>query len=377
MEISKLFLDHFRTYSRLECEFTKPVTVFVGKNSSGKTNILEAIELLSRGKSFRGSSDHDMISHKEDFYRVSGTVGEADEQHNLDIRYVRTTGKTGKELRIDGVRRPLIEVVSILKTVLFVPQDTNTFISSPHVRRQLLDILLCKISSSYCITLGEYQKIIKHRNKLLARINERHAHIDELEYWDEQLSAKASVLWKARAHVVQYMNARISDRYNDLASTHQMILMKYHTSIGGDLDALQGNTNEELSDALVAHRDREIAYRTSIIGPHRDDFSLMVENHNIAEFGSRGDQRTAILALKLIQKEYIEEMTGERPVVILDDVYSELDSRRRKKLTEMLLDSQVFISTTDLAHIDEDIKQAADIMMVKKGTLIRNVEARV
>ena len=284
------------------------------------------------------------------------------------------TAKLRKQYRLDGVPRRAMDTIGQLNTVLFLPQDIRLIDGSPSARRRYLNALLCQIDLIYCRTLSRYNRTITQRNALLKQIREHSSHPSELSYWDEQVIALGSALLKRRLTLVDALGERAGEMQSALTNGQERLQLCYTASIdpGGDLavtvemDAI----TKAYADQMRVVRREEIARGMTVIGPHRDDMRCLVQDIDLTDYGSRGQQRTAALALKLSEVQIMEQETGEKPVLLLDDVVSELDRQRSHCLFDVIDQAdQVLITTTDLHFYDDHILDTSLLYEIEKGQI--------
>lgn len=376
MHLQSLHLTNVRNYKDLVLTFPHGPVVFVGKNSSGKTNLLEAIEVLNLSRSFRGSHDRDIIRWKRDYFTIQADLAKDNEHLSLAVHYSLVRGVKKKSLFIDGAKTSLIDFLGTLNTVLFSPQDMSLFILPPKTRRRFLDTVLCKAHLSYCRALSEYKIVLLNRNRLLSRIREGASDKSELWYWDTKLVESGALIFLQRREFIDFVNKKLSRYYTLLAGVKNTVAMRYASL--HELSTKENTKERKLIKAkiqlffqekLKQGQERDILFGATQAGPHRDDISLLVNKKNIMDFGSRGDQRIAILALKLIQKDYLAKVTGVEPILLLDDVFSELDELRRVTLTKAIEGNQVFITTTDMDNLSPLITRRATIFKISDGAI--------
>ena len=336
MLIKSLSLDNFRSYPKKEFFFSPGINVVVGPNTAGKSNLLEAIFLLSFGRSPRADLDREMV--KKDEGKGNGiafvaAVTEGSEERELEVAVTQT----GKRFRVNGVGRRLGEFSRHFYTVLFSPEDLNLVIGSPDLRRRFVDLALSSVDGEYAHHLSEFDKVRKRRNRLLKAISKEEAREEDLGFWDAKLLEHGSPIQDKRKVFFNDLNSQL--RNNQL-------IISYLSS---------GLTSER----LLAERGREIAAQTTLHGPHRDDFNFLREEgdekRDLAAYGSRGEQRQAVLALKEAELEFVDKKIGSRPVLLLDDIFSELDEGNRARVFAMIRGGQTILTTTDADNIPVDI----------------------
>ena len=334
--IQKLHLQAFRNFDKKLLEFSPNTTVIVGGNAVGKTNILESIYLLATGKSFKARVESEMVNYDEEIARVNGLVGE----NKLEIILTRGQINLGtnqqervarKRLLVNGVGKRLIDFSGILKVVLFAPQDLDLITESPNLRRRFLDSILTQIDREYHRSLLSYEKGLRQRNKLLLRIREEKLPTNSLTFWDNLLIKNGNYLSNKRAELIDFIDNSPDFNGEDLS-------IKYDKSVISE-------------SRLASYAREEVAAGTTLVGPHRDDFCLYLKKNAspraLDRFGSRGEQRMGVLWLKLAELSFIENESGEKPVLLLDDIFSELDAAHREIVAKLASAQQTIITTTE------------------------------
>lgn len=361
MYITHLSLSHFRKFTKEKLSFSPQTTILLGDNASGKTSILEAIFLLAAGKSFRAEQDMEMISFESEIGRVQGEItGSTNEKIQLEI--VLTKGETMgiktpfKKCLINGVGKRIIDFVGTLKTVLFWPEDLELVTDSPSLRRRYLDFVLTQVDREYRRSLISYEKGLRQRNRLLEAIRDAGANHHQLMFWDQLLIKTGAYITQKREEYIDYLNRYQGSGIRGQLNIYQLV---YDRSI--------------ISEARLAqYKYEEVAAGVTLVGPHRDDIEFRIMNHelgikgedyrNLSHFGSRGEQRLAVLWLKLGELAFIEDKTGEKPVLLLDDILSELDHSHRKIIFEVIGNQQTILSTTDGHFIDKHILKDVQVI---------------
>ena len=315
--LQKLILQNFRSYFHKTFEFSDKATLIVGPNAVGKTNIIEAIYTLAIGKSFRAEKEQDVIKIDGNFASIT--------TENLEILFDNRERFT-KIYRVNGVGKRQMDFVGNLRAVLFCPQDIEIATDGPSIRRHYLDLVLSQVYKDYRQAISIYEKALRQRNRLLWQIRESSesgVHSSEqLRYWDEVLIINGKIIHDRRKDYLSYLN---------LPYDHSIIS----------------------TDLLGKYAHEEIAAATTLVGPHRDDFKVVVGNKNIKSFGSRGEQRLAVFNIKLGELAYIEKITGEKPLLLLDDVFSELDHANRHMVLKIIPKQQTIMTTTDLHLVEQ------------------------
>jgi DNA replication and repair protein RecF len=374
VHLSGLELHNFRNYADLELALQPGLTVLYGQNAQGKTNVVEAIYLLASGSSYRASSDREVIrwdaEGAERLARVSGRVDQPDSL--LEIVVADMPGIAAKRALVNGNGKRLTDFVGRLTAVLFGPEQLDLVTGSPGQRRAYLDGALSQIDRAYYRALATYTRVVHQRNQLLKQFHEREIHPDELLFWDTQLVEAGSLVSRRRAKCLQELQGLAVVRHHQLAPNGGELRVEYETKLfragGGWLrlaTASLEEVQEEFRGWLRLEADRELAQGTSVVGPHRDDLLLALDGKPVDKFGSRGQQRTVALALKLAELELIRNHTGQQPVLLLDDVLSELDEVRREALRDTIAcHEQVLLTTTERPDL-----AAAASYLVREGAL--------
>lgn len=368
MRLSTLELQQFRSYGSLSLDMSGgDVHVLIGENGAGKTNILEAVSILSLTRSCLGTDEADLPQWGTDFYRVRGTgTNDAGEERQLEVVSQRAP-RVQKACFLNDVRSPVEDIIGILPTVVFLPQDLQLFTGPPSARRKFLDRLLCQVSPEYLRSLAQYQKVLKQRNSLLKRIAEGKAPEAELDLWDEHLIAHAAPVTAARLKLIGTLQLTLPEEIRSLGEQWADVRLVYESK--GD-----GETDEELQvqyrEALRHSRRRDCILQSTSVGPHREDWTICVDERPLGSFASRGQQRTSLLALLLLQVSYLELRCGEKPLILLDDVFSELDDNHQRNLLTSLTGYQVIITTTRIP----DGCDGVQLMMVESGA-VRQIDA--
>ncbi len=402
MRLNHLSLTNFRNYARLELSLPDRLTVFQGANAQGKTNLLEAIHLLATGRSPRATAERELINWLalEDplpYARLVGEIGEgrAAQKLELVLELVANGGSNGprvrKQVRIDGVPKRALDLVGRLRVVLFLPEDLSLVTGGPAGRRRYLDIALCQIAPTYCRALSGYNRAVSQRNALLKRLREHGGDPGQLAFWNTRLAEHGSVLAHRRAQAIRALDRNAAERHLALTAGVERLRLAYlpspdlaltpeenlrragHLAEAGPV--YHARAREEFQERFLTQlrgiQSREIAAGTSLIGPHRDDMAFAVDDRDLRTFGSRGQQRTATLALKLAELQMMQDETGESPLLLLDDVMSELDATRRHMLLDALAGvAQALVTTTDWGDFSPELLAQARTMRVEGGRVL-------
>jgi len=335
MRINNLQLLNFRNYEELELNFSGKSHVIKGNNGIGKSNILEAINLLSTTKSLRTHYDKELIRFEADFTKITGNVTNDDGDAELELTIKQSenfTNASTKTAKVDKVKKSIKNFTGYFNSILFTPADIEILTGSPSLRRRYLDLIFFQFDPSYKKSINDLTKTTRQRNKLLEQINETGQGMPQLEYWDNKLLELSDSIYTKRKSFIDSSNEKINEFSEKLNENSIEYNIMYKASIA-------------TADKIEEYRNKEIAAKKTLIGPQRDDFEVILQDNNISMYGSRGQQRTAVLALKLCEMEFLLENTGQRPVLLLDDIYSELDPIH-KKAVDNIVDLQQTIITT-------------------------------
>ncbi|HEX8923997.1 MAG TPA: DNA replication and repair protein RecF [Patescibacteria group bacterium] len=339
MYLSKILLQNFRSYDQKLIEFDAGTNLIVGPNGSGKTNILEAIFLLNSGKSFRASSLGKLIAWNQYFASVRAKI-QKEEETEIEVKLIADpTGKSSalsRKFLVDKVEKPRKKYLGILKTVVFQPEDIRLVNGSPGRRRDFLDEIFTNVEWRYASALSQYNKALKHRNELLDLVRSGLADRTQLFFWDQSLIKNANIIHDFRTAFIRHANQFFVNHENPEIRT---IFLNYHPS------ALS-------AEKLERNYDIELIKGYTQSGVHRDDFSFdnlifPGSDKNLADWGSRGQQRLAVLALRLAQIDYFETTYKERPILLLDDIFSELDPEHQNLVTGITKNYQTFFTSSE------------------------------
>lgn len=347
MNINTLILYNYRNYKQLKLKLSSNINIFTGYNAQGKTNIIEAVHLASIGISHRTRNESDLILWGSEKSQISISFSKKNITSNLKISLKK---HTRKELNFNGEIKKQKDLPGLLTMILFSPEDLMLIKGTPQLRRRFLDIELSQISSLYYNSLVQYNKILLQRNNLLKKIRENNQLIDMLDIWDKQLAQISAFIVEKRLRGIDKLSILANKTHNWISKNKEdlQIIYNLHNSSGVIEKDVQ-NLNIFFQEALKKYRNKDIYRGTTSIGPHRDDIDFYINNVSLKSFGSQGQQRSCILSLKLAELEFLKDETGEYPVLLLDDVMSELDENRRKNLLSLLQEKniQTLITATD------------------------------
>lgn len=346
MYIQNLTLSSYRNYERLDLQFENKVNVIIGENAQGKTNLMEAIYVLAMAKSHRTSNDKELIRWDEDYAKIEGRVIKKNGSVPIQL-VISKKGKKGKVNHIE--QQKLSQYVGAVNTIMFAPEDLNLVKGSPQVRRRFLDMEIGQVSPVYLHDLSLYQKILSQRNHFLKQLQTR-KQTDQtmLDVLTEQLTEFAAKVVMKRLQFVDQLEKWAQPIHSGISRGLEELTLKYHTSLhvsdSPDLSKMINSYQETFSKL----RDKEIERGVSLSGPHRDDVLFYVNGRDVQTYGSQGQQRTTALSLKLAEIDLIQEEIGEYPILLLDDVLSELDDYRQSHLLHTIQGRvQTFVTTTD------------------------------
>lgn len=384
MHLSHLSLHNFRNYVRLGLDLSPGVTLLIGDNAQGKTNLLESIYFLATSRSPHAGADRELINwltaeqEPLPYARLVGRVARGASDLTIEITLTQQANNGSryrKQVRLNGVAKRAMDLLGQLNVVLFLPEDIALISGSPSGRRRYLDATLCQIDIAYCRALSRYNQIVTQRNALLRDLRERGGDSSQLAFWDERLVEHGSCLVARRQTALLALDELAHAVHNKLTDRAERLHLCYMPSVEiEDQEALE-SIRSTFHRQVRALRPREIAAGMTLIGPHRDEVRFLIDDVDAGVYGSRGQQRTAALALKLAEVDLMRRETGERPVLLLDDVLSELDAHRRHFLLHYLDDGpqQAVITTTELHALPEAFLQNCHLLRVHQGLLSKAV----
>ncbi|SEF68782.1 DNA replication and repair protein RecF [Eubacterium ruminantium] len=334
MNIESLALNNYRNYELLDIELSKGTNILYGNNAQGKTNILESIYMTATTKSHRGSRDRDIIRFEEDEAHIKLLVSKNDISHRIDMHLKKNKNKG---VAVDGLPiRKISEIFGLLNIIFFSPEDLSIIKNGPVERRRFMDMELCQLSRLYYSNISNYNKVLNQRNNLLRQIYYNKSLLDTIDVWDDQLILYGTKVIKERENFINMLEEIVVDIHSGLTEGREKLEIKYNKSVNED----------EYKDTLLEKRSVDCKYESTQYGPHRDDISFFINGIDVRMFGSQGQQRTAALSLKLAEIELVKKIINDSPILLLDDVMSELDSNRRNALLNRIKDVQTIITCT-------------------------------
>ena len=368
MKIDKLKLINFRNYSKLDIDFNPYLNIIIGNNAQGKTNILEAIYYLSITKSFLSVNDVVCIKNGELFFKIIGNIKLNKKKKKLELLF----NENGKKLSInDNEIKKHALYIGNLKVIIFSPDNIRLIKDAPLNRRKFLNIELSQLDNKYINILNEYNIVLKQRNEYLKVIKNGKINQVYFDILNGKLIDLAVLIYEYRIKFIDKVNIYINDIFNDI-SGYNGLKVNYLPCVD-----IVGDIKKNMTDKLNSVYDREIIYGSSLVGPHRDDFSFKLNDNDLILYGSQGQLKMAILALKLAEVNVFYENDGEYPVLLLDDLFSELDVLKRNKLINYLnKDIQTVVTTTDLENIDDVLIEKAFVYKIDDGKISTIMKGR-
>lgn len=387
MLLTRLRLWHFRTYEHLDLRLTPGVSVLHGPNGAGKTNVLEAIFVLATTKSFRTRTDRELICWQEQdeprrYSRLEVDVDANGGPLRVDMAVIEGAGTdvgVRKQFKLNGAPKRAADVVGCVKAVLFSPDDAALVTGSPSGRRRFMDLTLCQIDHRYLRLLQEYGRVLVQRNSLLQRLRGRPDPASLLEFWDERLVTIGVDIMAARKGMLRVLNDFAQETYSDIAGLDERLTIVYRPSLEGADETPDSRLPDLFRERLRLLQTKEIYQGVTLTGPHRDDLNFLIDGADAQYFGSRGQQRSIALALRLAELRYMTNRTGEEPILLLDEAMSELDDTRRSLLLRLMeTHPQVLATTATLSAFPESFTEAATLIKVEPGDvdIRRPVRAR-
>ena len=358
MIVKSLKLKNFRNYDLLDLEFDETTNIFYGDNAQGKTNILESIYLTGTTKSHRGTKDRDMIQFGQEEAHIETVVEKKGVPFKIDIHLKKNSPK-GIAINKIPIKKAS-ELFGIINIVFFSPEDLNIIKNGPAERRRFIDLELSQLDKLYLSDLSNYNRIVNQRNKLLKDVYDRKDLLDTLDIWDMQLVNYGNRIMERRKKFIDQMNQIIGEVHEKLTGGREHLKIFYEPSL----------KDESLEHALMKNRERDIRMKSTSVGPHRDDICFMCGDLDIRKFGSQGQQRTAALSLKLSEIELVRNEIKDTPILLLDDVLSELDKHRQNYLLDSISDVQTLITCTGLDDFVNHRFSINKILRVEQGHVI-------
>ena len=354
MKLKKIKLANFRNHTKLEINFNGEAFLIYGANGSGKSNVLEAIYLMSTTKSLRTRYDREMISHDREHLAIELEIESEEQRIKLEMTIVKSSkleNASSKKVKINKAAKALNKFAGTFNSVLFAPQSIEMFSASPSVRRKYLDSLFFQVDYKYKQAHSKYLKSLRQRNKLLEQIRDFGRGKEQIEFWEEKLIESGKIIQEKRNEFFTFLENKMPKYMNELNEEATDIKIEYLK-------------NEMSRERIEKYKEKEIYAKTTLVGPHRDDFKVFLAGFNLSSFGSRGQQRSTLLAIKLCEIDFITQITQKRPVLLLDDIFSELDEKHRGAILEVIhLQQTIITSAEPREHIEGFMKKVRFIKL--------------
>jgi len=362
--IKRVSLKNFRNYQSLDIEIGEGINIFYGQNAQGKTNIIESIYMCSTGKSHRTQKDTELIRWGSDEARIKIDFIKEKDEKSVDI-YLNRNIK--KQIKLNGVKLSRIgELIGSLNTVIFSPDHMKIIKDGPVERRRFMDIILSQVKPGYYHNLVQYLKVLEHRNRLLGEAENNRAITSTMDIWNEQLASFGAKLIIARRNFVDKICDIAAGTHEGISHGKESLKLMYSSSVGHK-DASEHELKSSFIEALERNLSIDMKRGSTHKGPHRDDIMFFINDTEVKTYSSQGQQRTALLSLKISELKYIEEETEELPVLLLDDVFSELDTERQKYLVDFIKGIQALITCTDVEYLEKLKLGSSGIYKVVNG----------
>lgn len=357
MIIKSIELNNFRNYEVANIEFDKNINILYGDNAQGKTNLLEACYYSAISKSFKSTKDKEIIRFGQDYLSIKTIIDKNDREYAIDI----SINNNKKTIKVDNVKiNKTSDLLGLLNVILFSPEDLNIIKNGPSERRRFFDNEISQIDRIYLSDLINYNKVLNNRNKLLRDIAFDNSIKDTLDVWDMQLVEYGKKIIKRRREFIDELKYYVKDKHFKISGGKEELIINYEPSIDDMF----------FEDELINNREKDLKYAQTSVGPHRDDISFKIDGIDIRKFGSQGQKRCSALSLKLSEIDIVSNIIKDKPVLLLDDVLSELDSNRQKFLLESISDIQTIITCTGLDDFVNNRFDVNKVFNIVDGTVI-------
>lgn len=345
MFVDKIELVNFRNYKSLELKFSQRINIIFGDNAQGKTNILEAIYLCAAGRSHRTTKETDLINLDSDSFRVKLDIYRENRYGSVEMTYSK---EQKKKISVNDIPiRRLADLMGNVTAVIFSPEDLLIIKEGPSERRKFIDMTLSQLRPSYFYDLQQYNKVLHQRNTLLKEITRKRSLLDTLDVWNNKLADIGSRIIRVRSEFTKKLDIKFKSKHLGLTNANENVKLVYAPSIKCDDFTDLQNIRSTFLLALKNSEDRELLKQSTLVGPQRDDYDIFLNGLELKLYGSQGQQRTAVLSIKLAEIDIIREETSQYPILLLDDVMSELDQKRQQYLMDNMSEIQTFITCTD------------------------------
>jgi DNA replication and repair protein RecF len=372
--LANVSLFDFRNYAELDLGLERSATVFFGGNAQGKTNLLEAVALTALTRSPRTQQAAELVRFGQPAARVTCGVQTDTGRDSLEVRIIVNPTETGvrasRRFTVNGIHRRSSDMIGALRVVLFWPDDLQLIKGSGEGRRRFLNTLLSQIDAGHAAELNRYGHLLEQRNALLRAIRDGRQSTEGLDYWTTALAESGAAIMAERQRRLLELQPIAAAYHRELSDDRERLELRYRPAGARIGEAPQELVSQQLEAAMLDARDEEIARGQTVVGPQRDDVEVWLEDHEARLFASQGQQRSAVLSLKLAELQYLAEVTGEQPVLLLDDVMSELDPARRERLLAALQPGpQALITAADLNDLPRSILERAAVFRVERGSI--------
>ncbi|MCK8060844.1 MULTISPECIES: DNA replication/repair protein RecF [unclassified Fusibacter] len=368
MHIKRVELTNYRNYNKLALDIHQNANVIIGDNAQGKTNLLEALFFAAFGKSFRTSKDQELIKDEEVYFKLHLDFFKNNRDQTIDLILKQDKAK---QILLNGVPlKKISELIGSLNVVLFSPEDLRLIKGGPAERRKFIDREISNLNRMYMDNLINYHKILNHRNKLLKSAQFRKSLLDTIDVWDEQLVHYGVKVIMKRMDFIKKLSEVTATTHLEITDGKEILEIDYFTGMieqsSFDYDRIVYGFKEKLKSCI----DKDVKYGFTSVGPHKDDLIIKINGQDARKYSSQGQQRTAALSMKLSEITLIQNELGERPILLLDDVMSELDLTRRQMLMHAIKGLQTIITTTDLTGLDQDQMAPFQVVEIEKGAVL-------
>lgn len=374
MFLANVSLFDFRNYAELDLGLERSATVFFGGNAQGKTNLLEAVALTALTRSPRTQQAAELVRFGQPAARVTCGVQTDTGRDSLEVRIIVNPTESGvrasRRFTVNGIHRRSSDMIGALRVVLFWPDDLQLIKGSGEGRRRFLNTLLSQIDTGHAAELNRYGHLLEQRNALLRAIRDGRQSAEGLDYWTGALAESGAAIMVERQRRLLELQPIAAAYHRELSDDRERLELRYRPAGARIGEAPPELVSQQLEAAMLDARDEEIARGQTVVGPQRDDVEVWLEDHEARLFASQGQQRSAVLSLKLAELQYLAEVTGEQPVLLLDDVMSELDPARRERLLAALQPGpQALITAADLNDLPRSILERAAVFRVERGSI--------
>ena len=371
MYLQHLYLINYRNYKNQEIHLNRGINILIGANGQGKTNLLEAVYYLSTGGNFRGNKDLELIQWGQPYFRLVGQMKKEGSDRCYDLE-IYLDNEKNKQLKINGVKyKSMSELHNYLRVVLFSPDDLKIIKGSPAERRRYLDVVMCQMDKSYHRLIRDYERIVVQRNNLLKELQYKKQNHNQLAVWNQYLISYGSQIIFKRIQFLKLLVPMARKVQHELTQQAERFTVTYHCSMGAIGDFSVEQIQDLFQKIVEQKQEEEIMRGTTLWGPHRDDLIFYLNSMDLKRYGSQGQQRTGILSLKMAELQVFYKCFGEYPLLLLDDVMSELDDSRRQYLIEMVKKNQIqtIITGANIDLISEEIAKD-EVFSVSEGKII-------